>query len=449
LSIFFKVNTFKANAGFASNPMHHQAILKELYSLERFGIKLGLTNITDLLRRIGNPQDHFPAIHVTGTAGKGSVCAFIDSVLREAGYRTGIYTSPHLIRFNERIKVSGREISDDDVVRLYEYVKPHTIAMANESRAKQSTFFEITTAMAFTYFYEREVDVAILEVGMGGRMDATNVVHSILNILTRIGLEHTEHLGKTVKRIAREKSGIMKPNVPTVTVGQEALQTLQERAKEVGCPLVVVGVDTKYNRLSWNIASQEIEFTSRYPLRYETTLLGAHQAENAAIALTAIDVLEGDGWNISDFAKQRGITRARWPARFQIVRRNPYVIVDGAHNPLGTQSLVNTIEDCFPKKKLIFVLGVLNDKDLDGIAKILAPVAKHIVATGPKSERAFSAKEVSDAFAKLNASVETVEGVAQAIGKALEIASPDTPVCIAGSIYVAGEALQHFQEVES
>ncbi|TLZ56972.1 MAG: bifunctional folylpolyglutamate synthase/dihydrofolate synthase, partial [Methanobacteriota archaeon] len=203
--------------------MDYEALLNELYRLERFGIKLGLDTITELLGHMGNPHRRFKTVHVTGTNGKGSVCAYVASVLRKAGHRTGLYTSPHLVRFSERIQVDGREISDADVARIYQEMQPAIAKTSGGSKVRQPTFFEVTTAMAFHYFAERKIDIGVIEVGMGGRMDATNVINPLVAVLTRIGLEHTEHLGKTEDRIAREKAGIIKPGCRVVTVDQPTL----------------------------------------------------------------------------------------------------------------------------------------------------------------------------------------------------------------------------------
>lgn len=440
------VNMFKDLASLDTRRMHHEEILRELYALERFGMKLGLANITELLHRIGDPHLRFPAAHVTGSNGKGSVCAFIESILREAGYNVGLYTSPHLIRFNERIKVGGREILDEDVVRLYEFVKPHATAMAAESRAKQPTFFEITTAMAFQYFAEREVDLAVVEVGMGGGMDATNVVRPETCVLTRISLEHTEHLGRTIRRIAREKSGILKPGVPAVTLDQEALATIGERAKEIGCPLTVVGLDVTYKRTGGTLAGQVIGWTGKSTAQVSTVMLGAHQAENAALALAAAESLESRGWRIGEDAKRAGIARMRWPARFQLIRRTPPVLIDGAHNPGGAKSLRDSLEEYLPGRRVVLVMGMLADKDLALYADTLAPLTAHVISTRPKSERANAPEEVVMAFKKLGISSEIVEDVPAAIRRGLDLASKDRPLLITGSLYLAGEALQYFQE---
>jgi len=437
---------FKDHADLGSQRMRHEDLLRELYGLERFGMKLGLANITELLGRIGDPHLKFPAVHVTGSNGKGSVCAFIDSILREAGYNAGLYTSPHLIRFNERIRVGGREIPDSDVAKLYEFVKPHAAAMTGEQKAKQPTFFEITTAIAFQYFMEKNVDIAVTEVGMGGGMDATNVVRPESCVLTRISLEHTEHLGRTIRRIAGEKSGILKPGVPAVTLDQEALSTVEERAKELACPLTVVGREVKYERTGGALAGQSIDWAGKSTIRVSTIMLGAHQAENAALALAAVESLESRGWRIGEDAKRAGIAKMRWPARFQLVRRTPPVVIDGAHNPGGARCLRDSLQEYMPGKRVVLAMGMLADKDLVAYAETLAPLSAHVIATRPKSERASAPEEIATAFKKLDVSSEVIEDVPAAIRRGLDLASKDRPLLVTGSLYLAGEALQHFQE---
>ena len=420
--------------------MDIEALLKELYGLERFGIKLGLDVIRDLLGRLGNPQDAFPAIHVTGTNGKGSTCAFLASIFRQAGHRVGLYTSPHLVRFNERIRVDGQMISDAEVARLYGEVKPHAAAMAAASETNQPTFFEVTTAMAFRYFAEHRVDLAVVEVGMGGRLDATNVVHPDACVITRIGLEHTENLGRTVERIAREKSGILKAGVPVATVDQPALAVIAAKAEELKCPLTVVGRDVRYSRHAFDLDGQDILLEDGVTVEARIPLLGAFQPENAALAFATALTLRKK-WNLSKTTIAKGLSTAKWPGRLQVVRRDPTVIVDGAHNAPAAAALAESLQELFPAKRLTLILGVLNDKDLDGIASALGPIAARIVATRPKTPRAFEPQDLEKAFGG-KAPVSIVPDVKDAVRKALEVATSDDAIIVAGSIYTVGEALE-------
>lgn len=420
--------------------MDYEALLQELYGLERFGIKLGLDTVRELLHRLGDPHEAFPAIHVTGSNGKGSTCAFLEGMFRAAGYRVGLYTSPHLVAFNERIRVDGKMIEDADVVRLYEEVRPHAAAMAAQSDTKRPTFFETTTAMAFRHFAERRVDVAVVEVGMGGRLDATNVVRPVACAITRIGLEHTEHLGRSVERIAREKSGILKPGVPAVTVDQPALPILESRARELGCPLTVVGRDVRVRRLAFDLDGQHIVLEGSGSLEAHISLLGSFQPENAAIAYaTALAVR--DRWEIPDAALAAGLKAALWHGRLQVVRRDPVVIVDGAHNAPAAVALGESLRELFPGRKGTLVLGILNDKDLAGMARALGPFAAKVVAARPRTPRAFEPQDVSAAFAPY-APVEVVPDVKEATAAAVGAAKREDIVVVTGSIYTAGEALE-------
>ena len=420
--------------------MDIDALLKELYGLERFGIKLGLDVVRNLLHRLGDPQDAFPAIHVTGTNGKGSTCAFLASIFRAGGYCVGLYTSPHLVRFNERIRVDGAMISDGDVARLYQEIKPHAAAMAARNETDQPTFFEVTTAMAFRYFAERRVDVAVVEVGMGGRLDATNVVNPDACVITRIGLEHTENLGRTVERIAREKSGIIKPGVPVVTVDQPALRIIAARAEELKCPLTVVGRDVRVSRAGFDLEGQDLLLEDGVAVATHIRLLGAFQPENAALAYAASLAVKGK-WRLTKADIAGGLSTVTWPGRLQVVRRDPVVIVDGAHNASAAAALAESLQELFPAKKLAFVLGILNDKDLAGIAAALGPLASRVTATRPKTPRAFEPEDLKRAFGGF-APVGIVPDVKEAVTKALDSAAKHDVVVVAGSIYTIGEALE-------
>ncbi len=423
--------------------MDYREALDQLYRLERFGIKLGLDNIRTLLSLVGDPQAGLKAVHVTGTNGKGSVCAYIASVLREAGYRTGLYTSPHLVRFNERIQVDGVSISDEDLLRLWNGIQPAMRQMDGERAVNRPTFFEVTTAMAFEYFREQRVDVASIEVGMGGRFDATNVVEGRVAVLARVGLEHTEHLGRTVDRIAREKAGIIKPTSRAVTVDQEALPVIQERCRELGTPLTVVGQDVVAERLSQDLTGQRIRVRGSFgSLEVVTPLLGSFQVENVGLAVAALMELRKAGLEVPDSAIVSGIAATRWPARFQKIRSDPLVIVDGAHNGPAAAALSAAYTELFPGRKCVLVTGILADKDLGSIAGSLGPLARLVIACRPKSHRAYHPEEVASAF-RPYAPADVVPSVADAIDRALAEAARDDLVLITGSIYTAGEALEH------
>ncbi|MFQ5838418.1 MAG: glutamate ligase domain-containing protein [Thermoplasmata archaeon] len=425
--------------------MGYEDTVGYLYGLQRFGIKLGLDNIRDLLSRLGDPHRGFRSIHVAGSNGKGSVCAFLDSILRRAGYRVGLYTSPHLVRFNERIKVNGIDVSDEDVVRLTEEIRPHAEAMTALAKASQPTFFEFTTAMAFQYFREQDVDAALVEVGMGGRLDATNVVRPEVAAITRIGMEHTEYLGMTLERIAREKAGIIKEGIPVWTVDQPAVDVIEERCRALGAPLRVVGRDLHVARTAKGLEGQKVLFSDDGTWEYDVALLGSYQAENAALAFGVIQELRERGWRISETAVRRGYSEARWPARLQVVNRYPTIVLDSTHTTEGAQELRKSLEELFPGRRLILVIGILRDKDLKGMVAQLMPLCQSVIATEADTERAFRAEQVAEAFRGAG-SVKVVRRVAEAVDTALSMAGSNDIVLITGSLYTAGEASIFLEE---
>ncbi len=423
--------------------MDYEATLEHLYRLERFGIKLGLDNIRRLLSLLGDPHRGLRAVHVTGSNGKGSICAYVASALRKAGYRVGLYTSPHLVRFNERIQVDGAPIPNEAVLRLWHGMQPAIQAMTAERAINHPTFFEVTTAMALQYFREREVDLAVLEVGMGGRFDATNVVDGMVSVVARVDLEHTEHLGKTVDRIAREKAGIIKPGSRAVTVAQDALPVIEDRCREVHAPLTVVGRDVVAERLSFDLQGQRVQVRGSFgSLVVRTPLLGPFQAENVAMAVAALQELRALGIPVPDEAIVAGIRDTSWPGRMQVLRENPLVLVDAGHNAGAARALAEGFAELFPGRKARLVVGILGDKDLPRMAAALGPLASQVYACRPKSHRAYEAEEVAGAF-RAYADVRVVPPVRLAVDTALAEASPEDVVLITGSIYTVGEALDH------
>jgi dihydrofolate synthase/folylpolyglutamate synthase len=423
--------------------MDYDTTLEHLYRLERFGIKLGLDNIRQLLSLLGDPHRGLKVLHVTGTNGKGSVCAYAASVLQESGYRVGLYTSPHLIRFNERIQVDLVPISDDDVLRLWAGMQPAIRTMTAERAIHHPTFFEVTTAMAFQYFRERQVDVAVVEVGMGGRMDATNIVDGLVSVVTRVDLEHTEQLGKTVTRIAREKSGIIKPVSRAVTVAQEALPVIEARCRELHAPLIVLGRDVYADRGAHDLYGQEVRVRGPFgEIDVRTPLLGSFQVENVAIAVAALTELRSAGFSIPDRAIREGVAATRWPARLDLLQETPSILVDGAHNRPAAEALASAVRDLFPGRTVSLVVGILNDKDLKGMARALGPLASRTFAGRPKTLRAFDAEEVAAAFRTYAESV-ALGSIRDAIEAAVRTARPEDIILITGSIYTAGEALDH------
>ena len=424
--------------------MDYEATLDKLYRLERFGMKLGLENMRRFLDLLGNPHEGLRAIHVTGSNGKGSVSAFAASALRKAGYRVGLFTSPHLVRFNERIQVDGEPISDADVLRLWEGVQAAMQAMTDERAVNRPTFFEVATAMAFLYFQQRQVDLGVIEVGMGGRLDATNVIQSDVAVVTRVDLEHTEHLGKTVDRIAREKAGIIKPVSRAVTVEQQTLPVLEARCRGLGVPLDVVGRSVAVDRDSFDLSGERIRVRGAFgEVRAHIPLLGAFQVENAALAVAALDALRQRGPPVTNDDIAAGLESVRWPGRLQILRQDPLVVVDGAHNGAAARALQASLRELFPDQQWHLVIGALNDKNLEAIAEALAPLAARVYACRSKSHRAYAPEEVAAVFRR-RAETAAYASSASAIDAALSAASPKERVLVTGSIYSVGEAFDHF-----
>jgi dihydrofolate synthase/folylpolyglutamate synthase len=418
-----------------------------MFGLERFGIKLGLDNIKEFLGRLDNPERGFRSIHVTGTNGKGSVCAIAAEILRAHGLRVGLYTSPHMVDFRERITINNRRISERDVVRLGLDLKKVMETMASESREKQLTFFEFTTGLAFKYFEEKEVDIVVAEVGMGGRLDATNVLAPEVSVITRIGLEHTNYLGSTIPEIAREKAGIVKEGVPVITCERrpEALSVVESTCARKRSPLRRIGMEFDVSMVKQTPRGTQFDYHGRRTvLGLRTKLLGGYQAENAAAALAAIEELSED-LAATEEDIRKGVASVRWPGRLDIVSRRPLVILDGSHNPDGVATTVSVLKS-LDLQPLTFVVGCMDDKDARGIVRALAPAASKIIITQSRYKRALPAASLLD-VAREEFSGETV--LSPEAKAAFEICLNDIRgkgMCVIGSLYVVGEALQWWEE---
>jgi dihydrofolate synthase / folylpolyglutamate synthase len=412
--------------------------LSWLYAREAMGIKLGLDNITRLLHHLGDPHLRFRSAHVAGTNGKGSVSAMTASVIMEAGYRTGLYTSPHLVDFRERIQVDREPISRPALIRMAEEVREY--AERPCSREQRLTFFEITTAMAFAHFAEAGVEEAVIEVGMGGRLDATNVIVPDACAITRIGLEHTKYLGTTLVEIAGEKAGIIKPRVPVVTIDQDpdVLDVFTSKSMSMNAPLKVVGADVGYETISSTLYGTEV-WVEEVGGRVSVPLAGRYQGANCALACGLLTELMKRGVYIPEEAIPRGLSKARWPGRMEVVGRSPTMVVDVTHTAEGAREVGTEVRRLLGED-IILVLGVLEDKDLEGIVSAFGPVAMAAVATAPETPRALPPDVVASELRRWCPQVLVVEDVAAAIEAALSLAAPATAVLITGSLYTAGEA---------
>jgi dihydrofolate synthase / folylpolyglutamate synthase len=404
-----------------------------LYSLgnEVKSIKFGLEGITALLASLGNPQHAFRSVHVAGTNGKGSTCAMIESGLRNAGIRTGLYTSPHLVEPTERIRVDGREVTRAEFVRAFDIVHAAAESLIREGRIEHhTTYFETVTAMAFVLFRESGIEMAVLETGLGGRLDATNVVSPELCVITPIDFDHETFLGGSIESIAAEKAGILKPGAPAVFAAMrpDAAKILNARARELG----IHAVDTARHAVEIvNIDARGTEFTLD-GMHIGCPLPGRHQVENAATAAVALMQLR-----TPDEAIQRGIALTRWPGRLEFVSRQPDIILDGAHNPAGARALSRYIHDFHSGKELWIVYGAMRDKSVQEITEILFPLASKVILTAPSQPRAVRPEALREAVDHDN--VEVAPEVTAAIERSLA-APADATVIVTGSLYLVGEA---------
>lgn len=394
----------------------------------------GLERITALLDAMGHPERKCKFVHVAGTNGKGSTCAMLASIFQAAGYKTGLYTSPFIVEFGERIQVNGQMISNDDICALTEYVKPFA-----ESIFEQPTEFEMVTAIGFEYFARQQCDIVVCEVGMGGEFDATNVIlPPEVTILCNIGLDHTEVLGDTLEKIAATKSGIIKPGCDAVIYREQPSveAVFEERCKKVGAKLHKANFDSIRLR-SHGLEGQVFDCDGYEAL--ELPLLGDHQLHNAAVVLTAVDALRGRGWKLPEEAVRKGLKDVKWPGRFELLRKDPLFIIDGGHNPQCIEALVKNIDDYLAGRPLTVLTGVLGDKDFHCMYANVAPFAKEFITVTPGNPRALDAKDLAKYLATFGKPVTPCETVADGVKLAVEHAGRDGVVLCYGSLYMLGD----------
>ena len=411
-------------------------LLEELYELKRVGIKLGLERISKLLSKLENPHRKYRIIHVAGTNGKGSVCRMISSILVEGGYSVGLYTSPHLIRLNERFVIDGREAEDGELLTTLKTV----IDIAEEIDEKP-TFFEISTATAFELFKEKNVDFAVVEAGMGGRYDATNIVSPAISIITSISKDHSEFLGGGIEDIAKEKAGIIKEKIPVVTSATgKALDVISEVSKSKKSELITVKGRWERKDFGLNWQSFSVHGILR-DYNIKTPLLGRFQGENITLSVLAAEKLQMLGIFLPEGSIEKGIANATNPGRMEIVSANPNILLDGAHNVDAIKALVESLTD-FSYNNLILILGILKDKDIKGMVKEIASLAGYVITTMPRNERACNPEKISELVAKYNAGckIYTTRSIKEALSVAKRIARSDNLICITGSLYTVGEA---------
>lgn len=405
--------------------------------------RLGLERITELLERMGRPQDCLRFVHVAGTNGKGSTCAYLASVLQASGYRTGLFTSPYVIEFAERIRIDGVNIPHDDLMSVTLFVREHAEAMASES-GEHPTEFELMTAVAFEHFARSQCDVVVCEVGLGGRLDSTNIIQDPeVCVITRIGLDHTDFLGDTPAAIAGEKAGIIKPSAPVVSWPQddeEAMRVIEDAAASCDSQLIVPDFHQLHVQPIVEGGRRAFAYKGR---EFSTKLLATYQPYNATLAVEALNVLRQRGWGISQGALVRGIADASWPGRFEVVEAGaPPVIVDGGHNPQGAAVLADSLRDVYPDKRVVFVMSVLADKDYRAMIEAVVPLAGAFVCATPPNPRALKAQELADVVRAHGVDAYVSSSFEDALVQARELATPEDVICAFGSLYSIGDIMR-------
>lgn len=425
--------------------MNYEEALEFIEKSHKFGMKLGLENTFKLLELLGNPQDKLKFIHVAGTNGKGSVCSFISSILKEEGYKVGLYTSPYLETFTERIRLNGNNIPEKDVARIITIMKEKIDKMVSEGYS-YPTEFEIETVMAIYYYYEQEVDYVVLEVGLGGRYDATNVIKPLVSVITSISLDHTGILGDTLGKIAYEKAGIIKEDSIAVVYKQskEAEEVIKSICKEKNTRhveadfenLVIKKSDINSQIFDCIIIDEKFE-------NMEISLIGDHQINNAVLALTVIKVLKDEkNIKISDNSIKKGLTNTKWAGRIEKIGDNPIFIIDGAHNEDGAKSLARALENHFNGKKMTLLIGMLKDKDIDSVLQILINKFEKVITTTPDSDRAINSEELKEMIEKYIDNVISIPKIEDAVKYVFENTKNDEIIISAGSLYMIGHIRQ-------
>jgi len=413
--------------------------------------KFDLENITILAERLGRPYRAFPSAHIAGTNGKGSTAAFLESILRRASFRTGLYTSPHLEKINERMRVNFEEVSDEAFAQTFTRVRAliEELLAAGKLRA-HPTYFECVTAMAFEYFAKSRVELGVFEVGLGGRLDATNIISPVVTLITRIDFDHENFLGHSLREIAREKAGILKPGVPVVVAEQhaEAREVIVARAKELGCPILESSSTFHIDQESFEdgcIRARVTELSSGGTLEIAPRLPGRFQLQNALNAVTAAHFLRERGFRISDETITQGIAAAEWPGRLEKLRSRPDIYLDGAHNPGSARELAAFWEQNFAGRRIWLVYGTLRDKAIDEIAGALFPYAEEVIFTEPRTARAISAAQLAEIAGYHAARFSIVADAEGALESALGKAGSDDAIFITGSLYLVGQLRQSWK----
>lgn len=414
--------------------MTYEEALQYIQTVSWKGSKLGLERTQELLRKLGDPEKEMKFIHLAGTNGKGSTASMLATILEKAGYKVGLYTSPYIMRYNERMQIDHQEIPDDELAAITEHIKPIADAMEDVP-----TEFELNTALAMEYFHRNHCDIVVLEVGMGGELDSTNVIAAPeVAIITAMGLDHVAELGPTMSDIARAKAGIIKPGCDVVSYGGNAdadvviAKTCEAKGATLHQP--DFGAITPG---AFGLEGQSFSYKTWQELRIP--LVGEYQMKNAAVVLEAVEVLRQRGWKISNENVRDGLATTKWPARFEVLRREPTFIVDGGHNPHGIRATAQSLQRMFPGRKFTFVTGVMADKDVESILGIVAPIARQFFTVRPDNPRAMAADELARRIRALGVSAEPCGSVADGVERAIQAEGKDGVAVALGSLYMSGE----------
>ena len=419
--------------------MDYKEALAYINGVAFFGSKPGLTRIRELLEKLDNPQTGLKFVHIAGTNGKGSCAAMTASVLKAAKYKTGLYTSPYLYRFNERMQINGKEIPDDVLAELVGRVKPIAEAMEDHP-----TEFELMTAVALLWYAQEKCDIVVLEVGLGGRFDATNIIDAPeAAVIMNIGLDHTAILGDTVEQIAFEKAGIIKRGCDVVLFQQSegVTEVVRRRCEEEGAKLHIPDFSEIHSEFD-SLYGQSFTYKGE---AYALPLLGAHQLKNAAVVLELVEVLRNRGWKLEQSDVEHGLYAVSWPGRFELLSDEPLFVVDGGHNPQCAQTVADGLRRYFPDKRRILLLGILRDKDYAEVTDILDPVADEYICITPSSERALPAAELAEHLKRYGKPVTVCDSIKDGVSAALDHSDDDSVVCAVGSLYSVGEIRACFE----
>ena len=423
--------------------MNFQESVSFLDSLSTGGIRLGLENTRRILQYLGNPQEKVPSVHVAGTNGKGSTCAFVQSILKASGYKTGLYTSPHFLDIRERFQINGKQISQKKFSDLVCVVR-----RATEMLKLPVTYFEFGTVMAFLYFAEEDVDWSVIEVGLGGRLDATNLCKSRISIITSIALDHEKYLGSDLSEIGFEKASIIRKNGTVVAdIQTEAVaKVVRDIVIDRRANLLQFGQDFNASRVFIGSRNQLMNYSDdKHQLgKLQVPLIGEHQIHNAGLAVSACFALKGEADKLTERSIRKGLESTQWPGRLEIVGDSPVILLDGAHNPESAKKMTVSLKEHFSFCKCIMIVAIMGDKAIEKITSILSETADQIILTGLQNSRAMDPKALREIFEKYDKPIEIIEEISYAISLAKKMAGPEDLICITGSLFTVAEAMRLF-----